>query len=103
MSFHRPITLIKYDENTGEWKDIAPILHARVNKASGSEYWSSGAYQSKATLSFEVRYSPMVASICLNTQIYRIRYNGHEYDIEDVDDYQQMHRTLKLMGVARGV
>lgn len=102
MSFHRPITLIKYDENTGEWRDTA-LLHARVNKASGSEYWSSGAYQSKATLSFEVRYSPMTAPIFLSTQIYRIRYDGHEYDIEDVDDYQQMHRTLKLMGVARGV
>lgn len=102
MTYNLPIMLIRYNESSGEWEDSA-LLHARINKTGGSEYWGSGAYQSKATLTFEVRYSPKVASIFLNTQLYRIRYNGHEYDVEDADDYLQQHRTLKIMGVARGV
>lgn len=102
MTYNMPIMLVRYNESTGEWEDAA-LLHARINKTGGSEYWGSGAYQSKATLTFEVRYSPKVASIFLNTQLYRIRYNGHEYDVDDVDDYLQQHRSLKIMGVARGV
>ena len=102
MTYNLPIILVQYNESSGEWEEIA-LLHARINKTGGSENWSSGAYQSRATLTFEVRYSPKVASIFLNTQLYRIRYNGAEYDVEDVDDYLQKHRTLKIVGVARGV
>jgi SPP1 family predicted phage head-tail adaptor len=102
VTYNLPITLIWYNDSTGEWEDKAR-LHARINKTGGSEYWGSGAYQSKATLTFEVRYAPVVASIFLNTQSYRIRYNGVEYDVDDVDDYLQQHRTLKISGVARGV
>ncbi len=99
--YNIPIMLIRYNDSSSAWEDVA-LLHARVNKTGGSEYWSSAAYQSKATLTFEVRYSPKVAAIFLNTQEYRIRYAGNEYDVEDVDDYMQMHRTLKITGVARG-
>lgn len=102
MTYNLPIMLLRFNESSGAWEDEA-LLHARINKTGGSEYWGSGAYQSKATLTFEVRYSPVVASIFLNTQLYRIRYNGAEYDIDDVDDYLQQHRTLKISGVARGV
>lgn len=102
MTYNLPIMLIKYNDSSNEWEDVA-LLHARINKTGGSENWSSGAYQSRATLTFEVRYSPVVASIFLNTQLYRIRYNGAEFDVEDVDDYLQQHRTLKIVGVARGV
>ncbi len=102
MTYNLPIMLVQYNESSGEWDDVA-LLHARINKTGGSENWSSGAYQSRATLTFEVRYSPKVAAIFLNTQLYRIRYNGAEYDVEDVDDYLQKHRTLKIVGVARGV
>lgn len=100
--YNIPITLIRYNDSSSEWEDVA-LLHARINKTGGSEYWGSGAYQSKATLTFEVRYSPIVSAIFLSTQEYRIRYAGAEYDVEDVDDYMQMHRTLKITGVARGV
>ena len=102
MSYNLPITLIRYNDSTSEWEDIA-LLHARINKTGGSENWSSAAYQSRATLTVEVRYSPIVAAIFLSTQEYRIRYGGAEYDVQDVDDYMQMHRTLKITGVGRGV
>ena len=102
MTYNLPIMLIMYNDSSNEWEDVA-LLHARINKTGGSENWSSGAFQSRATLTFEVRYSPIVASIFLNTQLYRIRYNGAEFDVEDVDDYHQKHRTFKIVGVARGV
>ena len=102
MNYNIPITLIRYNVNTREWEDVA-ILHARINKVKGSEDWSSSAYQSRATLTFEVRYSPVVSAIFLSTQEYRIRYAGAEYDVQDVDDYMQQHRTLKITGVGRGV
>ena len=101
-AFNHPIVLMQYNDSTSTWEDVI-LLHARINKTGGYENWSSGAYQSRATLTFEVRYSPIVSAIFLSTQEYRIRYNGTEYDVEDVDDYTQMHRTLKITGVARGV
>lgn len=102
MKFDKPVTLIKYNESSNKWIDLA-LIHASINKTGGSEYLSSGAYQSKATLTFEIRYSQTASDIFLNTQLYRLRYNGAEYDIEDYDDYREMHRTIKLLGVARGV
>ena len=102
MNFNKPIVLRKFDEDLKEWNDVA-TLHARVNKTGGSEYLASGAYQSTATLTFDVRYSPIVADIFLNTQLYRVRYAGAEYDIQDYDDYEEKHRTVRLLGVARGV
>ena len=103
MKYDRPVNILKYDEDTREWKTVAVGLHAYVNKTGGTEYLSSGAYQSKATLTFEFRYSSFLAAVFLNTQLYRIVYNGAEYDIEDFDDYQETHRTIRLLGVARGV
>lgn len=102
MTYNKPITLIKLNEDTNEWEDVGTTLHARVNKTGGSEYLSSGAYQSKATLTFQVRYSSVVADIFLNTQLYRIRYAGAEYNVEDYDDFEERHREVKLVGVARG-
>lgn len=103
MTFDRPVDILKYDEATKEWNRVATGLHAYVNKTGGSEYLSSGAYQSKATLTFEFRFSTFLSKIFLNTQLYRIEYNGAQYDIEDYDDYREMHRTIRLLGVARGV
>ena len=102
MTYNKPITLRKYDEEAKEWSD-AGVLHARINKTGGSEYLGSGAFQSTATLTFDVRYSPLVAGIFLNTQLYRVRYAGAEYDVQDYDDYEEQHRTVRLLGVARGV
>ena len=102
MTYDKPVTLRQYDEATKVWSDVAS-LHASVNKTGGSEYLSSGALQSKATLTFEFRWSPPLSAVYLHTQLYRLRYNGDEYDVEDYDDYMEQHRTVRLLGVARGV
>ena len=105
MRYDKPIMLIKYDVETREWEDLQ-LLHAHVNKTGGNEYLGSGAYQSTTTKTFEVRYNSLIRDVELNSQLYRVRYpavGGDEYNIEDYDDFEDRHLSVKLMGVARGV
>lgn len=99
MTFDKPIKIQKMDLSTEEWSDVYS-LHARVNKTQGSETTSSGATQSKATRTFEVRYFKALEDIALSTQIYRIEYRGHVYNIVDYDDYMESHQTVKFVAEA---
>lgn len=107
MAF-KPIKIIKYNEESGDWEPLAIdgediVFHAKVNKSSGSEYLGSGSTQSTAQKVFIVRYSSVIAEIELNTQLYRIDYGGVMYDVTDYDDFNELHREVKLLGEARGV
>lgn len=104
----KPIKILKYDENAEKWnylqfkgEDI--IFHAKVNKSGGSEYLGSGSGQSTAQKVFRVRYSSEIARIELNTQLYRVEYAGEIYDVIDYDDFNELHREVKLLAEARGV
>ncbi len=81
------------------WVPMAS-LHAEVNKASGKEYLDAGAMQSQLQMVFSVRFCALVADIRLNTQYYRIRYDGGIYKIVDYDDFKEHHRNVKLLGVS---
>lgn len=99
--YDKPITIQKMDEVTEDWSDLFPkSLHARVNKSSGSESLEAGSIRSKTSLSFDVRYFKDLEQIRLNTQIYRIVYRGHVYNIVDYDDYMEQHMSIKLKGEA---
>lgn len=98
--FDRPIIIQKINELTEEW-DSLYALHARINKAkSDSEYLNAGAIQAKKGLTFEVRYFKDLEDISLNTQRYRISYQGVPYNIADYDDYMLSHKTVSLLGVS---
>ena len=98
--FDRPITVMKIDEVTEKWVPEFN-LHARINKAKAdSEYLYAGAIQGKQSLTFEVRYFDRLKDISLNTQLYRIIFDGVSYDITDYDDYMLQHKTVKLLGVS---
>ena len=99
MTFDKPIKIQRVDEATETWSDLYN-LHARVNKSNGSEYLNAGAIQSKATLSFEVRYFKQLEAIKYDRGAYRIIYRGRAFSIEDYDDYQEEHKTIKLLGVS---
>ena len=92
------ITLQKLDEQK-KWVDVM-TMHAGVNKASGKEYLDGGAVQSQLKMVFDVRYCPVVADLRLNTQRYRILYNGGIYKVVDFDDYMERHRNVRLLGVS---
>lgn len=98
--FDRPITILKLDELTEKYLPVYN-LHASINKAkANSEYVNAGAIQGKLNLMFEVRYFEDLKDISLNTQSYRILYDGTQYDITDYDDFMLLHKTVKLLGVS---
>lgn len=101
MVYDKPIIIQKINENTEDWEDLFK-LHARVNKSNGSEYLNAGANQSKSNRVFEVRYFKDLEDIDDNRGIYRILYRGKPYNITDYDDYQEQHKTVKLLGVSYG-
>lgn len=101
MTFDKPIKIQKIDEESEKWSDLYS-LHARVNKTGGSEYLNAGANQSKATLTFELRYFKNLEAINYDRGSYRIIYRGRHFNIEDYDDYQEQHLTVKLAGVSYG-
>lgn len=102
MTFDKPITIQKLDEDTEQWSDKY-YLHARVNKTTGTEYVNAGANQSQATKTFEVRYFAGIADIDFNRGLYRIVYRDVPYNIVDYDDFQERHQTVKLEGVSYSV
>ena len=98
--FDKPIFIEKIDEITEKWSKVYGA-HARINKAKAdSEYLSAGATQGKRSLVFEIRYFSELKKICLDTQSYRIIYEGVPYNIVDYDDYMEQHKTVKLLGVS---
>lgn len=99
MVFDKPIVIQKVDEATELWMDVYS-LHARVNKSGGSEFLNSGANRSKSNRVFEVRYFPAIEMIDIDRGSYRIIYRGQIYNIEDYDDFQEQHKTVKLLGVS---
>ena len=99
-TFDRPITIQQLNESTEDWEDVFKV-HARINKAkSDNEYLNAGAVQNKKNLTFEVRYFKALEDISLNTQIYRIVYQGVPFNVVDYDDFMLQHKTVKLLGVS---
>lgn len=101
MVYDKPIIIQKINEVTEDWEDLFNI-HARVNKSGGSEYLNAGSNQSRSNLVFEVRYFKDLEKIDDNRGLYRIIYRDRLFNITDYDDYQEQHKTVKLLGVSYG-
>lgn len=101
MIFDKPVTIQEQNPDTEEWADRWH-LHARVNKTGGGQALNAGADQYHATLTFEVRYFSGLEDMRYNPQPFRIVYRGHLFKLVDYDDYQEQHRTVKLVGEAYG-
>jgi len=97
MRYDKAITIQVQDEDTERWTDWQN-LHARVNKTAGGQSLSAGADQYRATLTFEVRYFAALEGLRYDPHLYRITYRGHTFKLVDYDDYQEQHRTVKLVG-----
>lgn len=99
MTFDKPIELQRIDSDTEKWTSWH-TLHAYVNKSGGSEYLKAGAIQSQSTRVFEVRYFHGIEAIDTDRGSYRIIYRSTPYQITDYDDFEESHRTVKLLGVS---
>ena len=98
--YDRPISIQRINELTETWEDLYTV-HACINKAKeDSEYLNAGAIRAKRSLLFEVRYFKDLEDISLNTQSYRILFQGVPYNIESYDDFMLSHKTVKLLGVS---
>ena len=101
MVFDKPILIQKKNKDTKQWEP-AFNLHASVNKSGGSEYLNGGAVQSRSNRVFTVRYFPDLEDIEERRAFYRIVYKGRNYNITDYDDFQEEHKTVKLLGESYG-
>ncbi len=97
MTRNHIIELQKLEKN--QWNSIGKF-HAGVNKAAGKEELDGGAVQSQLQMVFDVRCCEQIKDIRLNTQYYRIVYDGGIYKVVDYDDYMERHRNVRLRGVS---
>lgn len=84
-----------------EWENVM-VFHARINGLGGSEYWAARAVQAQDNVTFETRYIPQIAA--LSPQTCRLVYpadGGAIYDVQNIDDYEYRHASLKLRAVKR--
>lgn len=99
MRYDKAIAIQKQDETTEQWSDwLGKPLHARVNKTGGGRGMQAGADQFRATLTFEVRYFAALEELRYDSQRFRILYQGRAFKLTDYDDYQEQHRTVRLVG-----
>lgn len=95
--YDKPITIQVQNPETEEWTDKF-LLHASVNKTSGSSKFNAGIDQNTASLTFKLRYFTSLENLAYNTQLYRIIYRGRAFKVVDYDDYMEQHREIKLVG-----
>lgn len=101
MSYH-PLTIQAIDPETEEWTDHLHLHALQVNKTGGGENFNAGAEQYHPRLTFRLRWCKALEDIAYNTQLYRIVYRGHTFNIQDYDDFMEQHRVVNLAGVAYG-
>lgn len=102
MTFDKPIIIEKQDPDTEEWFTYFRA-HAAINKSGGSEYLNAGAERSTQILTFTLRYCDKLEPIPYSTQLFRIWYRNHVFNIKDTDLYMENRRgNMKLVGESYG-
>lgn len=97
-----PLTIQVIDPDTEEWSDHLHLHAIQVNKTGSGESFAAGAEQYHPRLTFRLRWCKALEDVAYNTQLYRIVYRGHTYNIQDYDDYMEKHQTVNLVGMAYG-
>lgn len=97
MTYDKPVTLQKQNEDTEKWEDVLH-LHARVNKSGGKQSFAASADQFHAVLSFDFRWCAELEQVRYQPELYRLQYRGHTFQIEDYDDYMERHQTVRMAG-----
>lgn len=97
-----PVTIQIMDEETEEYSDHLHLHALQVNKTGAGENFNAGAEQYHPRLTFRFRWCKALEDIAHNTQPYRIVYRGHNYNIQDYDDYMEKHQTVNIVGMAYG-
>lgn len=99
--FNIPIEIIKRDEETERWEETGKLAHAKINenyRRTGLETVEAGGIQIIRSFIFEFRYSKELAKIAYDMQLYGIRYQGHNFNIVNYDNFQERNQIIKLTG-----
>lgn len=75
------------------WEDFYSC-YAYANNLSGSEYWAAAQVNSQTDMFFMVRYCSELSEI--DSEHYRIIFNGTVYNITFVDNIQYENKMLKI-------
>ena len=97
-----PLTIQVMDPETEEYTDHLHLHARKVHKAPAGESFSAGAEQYHPRLTFTVPWCKALENVSYNTQLHRIVYRGHTYNIKDYDDYMEQHIEVNLVGEAYG-
>ncbi len=99
-TYDKPL-LIQRRQPDGSFADWWRV-HAHINRTGGGESFDSGARRDGLRLTFEMAYFSSLTDIFLDTQSFRIIYNGAVFYVEDYDDYMERHVSVRLEGVCTG-
>lgn len=83
-------------------KDKNPAIHARVNKASGKEYFNARVDITNNTFNFYIRWCKKLQDIIFDTASYRVIYLNRIFDIKNVDNYMLNNNELTIVGESVG-
>lgn len=97
-----PLKIQAMNPDTEEWSDHLSLHALQVNKTGGGENFAAGAERYSPRLSFKLRWCKELEAVKYNTQLYRIVYMGHNFNIVDYDDFMEKHLDVYLVGVAYG-
>lgn len=88
---------------TESWATYHPC-RAAINGVSGREYTAAKAEQAESTLTFRIRYCAALKDLTRpgSTQGYRINWGGEVFDIEHVDNYKFLNKSLNIKAVIHG-
>lgn len=90
--------IIQIMNESENWTDLVTCF-AQVNGLSGNEYWAASSEQAQNTVDFTVRYS--VDLSCLVPQYTRILFRGNRYDVQSIDNFMYLNRSIKLRAVMK--
>lgn len=101
MKYDKPIMIQKQNEETEEWEDVFRYpLHADINIKPGEEYQAGSGTIRKTRLMFELRYFEKLKPLMLDSQLYRVQFQGENYNVVDYDDFKLKHKIIKIIGEA---
>lgn len=105
MHLNDRITIVSISQETDEAgfpleNQEFTTCFCRYMKKSGSEILKSDAVVSQEKVLFTVRYSPKTKELLLDplaTKKYAVIFNGSEYDIKNISDFNGMKKYVDLV------
>ena len=105
MHLNDRVTIVSISQETDEAgfplenQEFATCF-CRYMKKSGTEILKSDAVVSQEKVLFTVRYSPKTKELLLDplaTKKYTVIFNGSEYDIKNISDFNGMKKYVDLV------